>query len=95
MSIIVMYGPRSPVVKILYSAGQFAKPRSSLFGRVRNQKLHVLIDRGDIFNDPGLKVRDRTPALAGMEHALDAIDGDDQYSAHARVRGCAGFAQHS
>lgn len=61
MSIVLMYALRKPVVKILRSAGQFAKPRSSPFERAKNQELSLPSYRGDIVNGPGFTIEDRTP----------------------------------
>lgn len=70
MSIMMMYGLRRPVVKILRSAGQFAKPRSSPFERAKNQELQLPSYRGDIVNGPGFNLADRTPDPARMEQAF-------------------------
>lgn len=61
MSIMLMYSLRKPVIKILRSAGQFAKPRSSPFERQKNKELSLPSYRGDIINGPGFTVEDRTP----------------------------------
>lgn len=61
MSIVLMYSLRKPVVKILRSAGQFAKPRSSPIERKKNQELSLPSYRGDIINGPGFNLKDRTP----------------------------------
>lgn len=61
MSIVMMYSLRKPVVKILRSAGQFAKPRSSPMERKKNQELSLPSYRGDIINAPGFNINDRTP----------------------------------
>lgn len=61
MSIMMMYGLRRPVVKILRAAGQFAKPRSSPFERAKNEELQLPSYRGDIINGPGFTEADRTP----------------------------------
>lgn len=61
MSIMLMYGLRKPVVKILRSAGQFAKPRSSPFERAKDQELSLPSYRGDIINGPGFSLAERTP----------------------------------
>lgn len=70
MSIVLMYSLRKPVVKILRSAGQFAKPRSSPFERKKNQQLSLPSYRGDIINAPGFTKEDRTPDPARMEKAF-------------------------
>lgn len=61
MSIMLMYGLRKPVVKILRSAGQFAKPRSSQFEKAKDQELSLPSYRGDIINGPGFTLSERTP----------------------------------
>lgn len=70
MSIVLMYSLRKPVVKILRSAGQFAKPRSSPFERKKNQQLSLPSYRGDIINASGFTKEDRTPDPARMEKAF-------------------------
>lgn len=61
MSIMLMYSLRKPVVKILRSAGQFAKPRSSPLERAKDQELSLPSYRGDIINGSGFTVGERTP----------------------------------
>lgn len=61
MSIMLMYSLRKPVVKILRSAGQFAKPRSSPMERAKNQELSLPSYRGDIINGPGFTLAERQP----------------------------------
>lgn len=70
MSLMLMYALRKPVVKILRSAGQFAKPRSSPFERRKNQELSLPSYRGDIINGPGFTVEDRTPDPERMYKAF-------------------------
>lgn len=70
MSIMLMYSLRKPVVKILRSAGQFAKPRSSPFERKKNQELSLPSYRGDIINAPGFTIEDRTPDPERMYKAF-------------------------
>lgn len=61
MSIMLMYGLRKPVVKILRAAGQFAKPRSSPFEKQKDQELSLPSYRGDIINAPGFSMAERVP----------------------------------
>lgn len=70
MSIMMMYGLRRPVVKILRAAGQFAKPRSSAFERAKNAELQLPSYRGDIVNGPGFSADDRTPNPERMTQAF-------------------------
>lgn len=70
MSIMLMYGLRKPVVKILRSAGQFAKPRSSPFERKKNQELSLPSYRGDIINGPGFTKQERIPDPERMYKAF-------------------------
>lgn len=70
MSIVIMYSLRKPVVKILRSAGQFAKPRSSSFERLKDQELSLPSYRGDIINGPGFTTEDRTPSPDRMMKAF-------------------------
>lgn len=70
MSIMLMYALRKPVVKILRSAGQFAKPRSSPFERKKDQELSLPSYRGDIINGPGFTKEDRTPDPERMNKAF-------------------------
>lgn len=70
MSIMLMYALRKPVVKILRSAGQFAKPRSSPFERQKNKELSLPSYRGDIINGPGFTLEDRTPDPERMYKAF-------------------------
>lgn len=70
MSIVLMYSLRKPVVKILRSAGQFAKPRSSPFERQKNKELSLPSYRGDIINGAGFTVEDRTPDPERMYKAF-------------------------
>eukprot|EP00177_Eucheuma_denticulatum_P004929 GFKZ01008954.1.p1 GENE.GFKZ01008954.1~~GFKZ01008954.1.p1 ORF type:complete len:496 (+),score=66.52 GFKZ01008954.1:305-1792(+) len=70
MSIMLMYGLRKPVVKILRSAGQFAKPRSSPFERKKNQELSLPSYRGDIINGSGFTKQERIPDPERMYKAF-------------------------
>lgn len=70
MSIMMMYGLRRPVVKILRSAGQFAKPRSSPYEKAKNEELQLPSYRGDMINGPAFTVEDRTPDPERMYQAF-------------------------
>lgn len=70
MSIMLMYGLRQPVVKILRAAGQFAKPRSSPIERKKNQELSLPSYRGDIINGPGFTKDERVPDPERMYKAF-------------------------
>lgn len=70
MSIMLMYALRKPVVKILRSAGQFAKPRSSPFEKQKDQELSLPSYRGDIINAPGFTIEDRAPNPERMYQAF-------------------------
>lgn len=70
MSIMLMYALRKPVVKILRSAGQFAKPRSSPFERQKDKELSLPSYRGDIINGSGFTLEDRTPDPERMYKAF-------------------------
>jgi 3-deoxy-7-phosphoheptulonate synthase len=70
MSILMMYGLRRPVVKILRAAGQFAKPRSSPFECAKNTELKLPSYRGDMINGPAFTLEDRVPDPARMTKAF-------------------------
>lgn len=70
MSLMLMYALRKPVVKILRSAGQFAKPRSSPVERQQDQELSLPSYQGDIINGPGFTLEDRTPDPERMYKAF-------------------------
>lgn len=70
MSIMMMYGLRKPIVKILRSAGQFAKPRSSPYECAKNQELKLPSYRGDMINGPAFTLEDRTPDPDRMYRAF-------------------------
>lgn len=70
MSIMLMYALRKPVVKILRAAGQFAKPRSSPYERMKDQELSLPSYRGDIVNGPGFTLDERTPDPERMYRAF-------------------------
>lgn len=70
MSIMLMYALRKPVVKILRSAGQFAKPRSSPYEKMKDQELSLPSYRGDIINGPGFTKKERDPDPERMYKAF-------------------------
>jgi 3-deoxy-7-phosphoheptulonate synthase len=70
MSIMMMYGLRRPVVKILRSAGQFAKPRSSPFEKLKNEEMQLPSYRGDMINGPSFTSDDRIPDPERMYKAF-------------------------
>lgn len=70
MSIMMMYGLRKPIVKILRSAGQFAKPRSSPYESAKNQELKLPSYRGDMINGPSFTMDDRVPDPERMYRAF-------------------------
>lgn len=70
MSIMLMYALRKPVVKILRSAGQFAKPRSSPYEKKKNQELSLPSYRGDIINGPAFSLEERSPDPERMYKAF-------------------------
>ena len=59
MSLVLVYGMRRPVLRIGRFAGQFAKPRSSVYETVDGVTLPTY--RGDIINRPGFSLEERTP----------------------------------
>lgn len=87
MSLVLIYGLRTPVVRVGRFAGQYAKPRSTDLESRNGLKLPSY--RGDIINGPAFTTKDRTPDPQRM---LDAYRYSTATLNYVRALGEGGFA---
>lgn len=87
MSVVLVHGTRTPVVRIGRMAGQYAKPRSSHLESRGSETLPTY--RGDIVNRHGFTTKERTPdpelMLRGYERAALTLN-------YVRALAAGGFA---
>ena len=87
MSLVLIYGLHTPVVRVGRFAGQYAKPRSTDMEGRNGSSLPSY--RGDIINGPGFTLEDRTPDPRRM---LDAYHYSTATLNYVRALGEGGFA---
>lgn len=87
MSLVLIYGLHTPIVRVGRFAGQYAKPRSDANENRNGSRLPSY--RGDIINGPGFTAEDREPDPRRM---MDAYRYSTSTLNYVRALGEGGFA---